>query len=373
MFFSVTENGREFVIDWSFAHSSPTSSTLDLNNFREFQIGCHCFQLEYWLTDMEVTLKLLLVESKSSTVGISRSHSSESESSAEGIALVIPFKSAISNLHYPRRVTASRNDKEFHIMERVVNGDEHRWGPVSLIDVGYLLMLHRPHPVWGLDTAVMKEARDQLVHVKVVIDFGPQMKKGEANVLESLGRLLKDGTGSDVNFIAQGEVISAHTLIIQSGSPVLAAMFQHNMTESSSRSVIIKDLEPSVFRQLLHYLYTGDAPQLEEEDMTEPLFIAADKYQIDSLKDWCESVLSKKINVDCAVRYLILSNFHSAEKLQEHCLKFIVDHNAVFWKRSDFRELCHNHPDLFYEATKKMNECRPSSAKDTSEDSNAVP
>ena len=251
-------------------------------------------------------------------------------------------------------------------MERVVSEEEHRWGPVSLFDVGYLLMLHRPHPLWGLDT-VLKEARDQQVHVKVVIDFGPQMRKGEANVLENLGRLLKDGTGSDVNFIAQGEVISAHTLIIQGGSPVLAAMFQHEMTESSSRSVVIKDLEPNIFRQLLHYLYTGDAPKLEDEDITEPLFIAADKYQIDSLKGWCESVLSKKINVDCAVRYLILANFHSAETLQEHCLEFIVEHNAVFWKRSDFRELCHNHPDLFYEATKRMNECSPKKDSSTSE------
>jgi hypothetical protein len=219
-------------------------------------------------------------------------------------------------------------------------------------------MLHRPHPVWGL-SAVLKEAKDLLIRLKVVIDFGPQMKRGEANVLENLGRLLKDATGSDVNFIAQGEVISAHTLIIKGGSPVLAAMFQHDMTESSSRSVVIKDLEPKVFRQLLHYLYTGDAPKIEDEDITESLFIASDKYQIDSLKDWCELVLSKKISVDCAVRYLILSNFHSAQKLQEHCLEFIVEHNAVFWKRSDFKELCHNHPDLFYEATKRMNQCRP--------------
>jgi BTB/POZ domain len=50
--------------------------------------------------------------------------------------------------------------------------------------------------------------------------------------------------------------------------------------EGRTKEVEIEDIEPSVLKEMLRYLYTGRAPNLDEDDMTEPLFLAADKYQI---------------------------------------------------------------------------------------------
>lgn len=61
-------------------------------------------------------------------------------------------------------------------------------------------------------------------------------------------------------------------------------MLDSDMKEGVSRIVVIDDTEPKVFSELIRYIYTGDAPHLENSDMTEPLFKAADKYQVDSLK-----------------------------------------------------------------------------------------
>ena len=58
---------------------------------------------------------------------------------------------------------------------------------------------------------------------------------------------------------------------------------------------------------MLRFLYTGNAPNIEEEEMTEPMFIAADKYQIEKLKNGCVSIMIKKLNVENAVRFLVLA------------------------------------------------------------------
>ena len=75
------------------------------------------------------------------------------------------------------------------------------------------------------------------IHFRVVLNYEPQLEKGKVDILNHLGRLLHSGKGADVEFIVQGEKMKGHTLILQGGSPVLAAMFQKDETKSA--------LEPS--------------------------------------------------------------------------------------------------------------------------------
>ena len=189
-------------------------------------------------------------------------------------------------------------------------------------------------------------------HFEIVMDFSPPLETAKENVLHYLANLLNSEKGSDVEFIVQGKKIRAHSFIIEGGSPVLASMFQHDMIESSNRSVIVKDVDPEVFQQLLHFLYNGDAPRIEEVKITEPLFIAADKYQVNLLKKWCSSLMLKKLDMENAVRYLILAHLHVDEKLQTDCLDFIAKKKADFYKRQDLKDLNRNYPDLFFEIAK---------------------
>ena len=188
----------------------------------------------------------------------------------------------------------------------------------------------------------------------VKVDCRPQMKTGEAAVLERLSRMLSSGERSDIQFVVKGTAIPAHSFIIEDSSPVLTAMFQHNTEEASNRSVTVEDIEPDVFRQLLHYLYTGDA-DVENEELTEPLYIAADKYQIHSLKYWCSSELSETVSNENAARLLAIAHLHSDENLLEECSNFIVGNKVVFFEREDFKLLSKSYPDLFFNITKLMN------------------
>jgi len=100
------------------------------------------------------------------------------------------------------------------------------------------------------------------IHFRLIIDHGQALSNGKVGILSHLALLLNSEKGSDIQFIVKGEKIPAHSLILEGGSPVFAAMFEHDMTESSSRTVVVEDIEPGVFRQLLHYLYTGEEPNI---------------------------------------------------------------------------------------------------------------
>jgi speckle-type POZ protein len=59
-------------------------------------------------------------------------------------------------------------------------------------------------------------------------------------------------------------------------------MFDTNMTESQTGKVVIDDFEPAVVHEMLTFIYTGDAPNIEVHSAD--LLAAADKYQIEGLK-----------------------------------------------------------------------------------------
>lgn len=77
-------------------------------------------------------------------------------------------------------------------------------------------------------------------------------------------------------------LLQVHKAVLATRSPVFAACFEHKMSESQSDRVIIDDVEPDVMKEMLRFMYTGTAPNLDR--MADTLLAAADKYQLDRLK-----------------------------------------------------------------------------------------
>lgn len=61
-------------------------------------------------------------------------------------------------------------------------------------------------------------------------------------------------------------------------SPVFAAMFEHEMEERKQNRVAIVDVDHEVLKEMLRFIYTGKAPNLEK--MADDLLAAADKVLI---------------------------------------------------------------------------------------------
>lgn len=65
------------------------------------------------------------------------------------------------------------------------------------------------------------------------------------------------------------------TFVLAARSPVFQAMFEHEMEERKHNRVDITDVDHEVLREMLRFIYTGKASNLEK--MADDLLAAADK------------------------------------------------------------------------------------------------
>ena len=196
---------------------------------------------------------------------------------------------------------------------------------------------------------------------EILINLKPDcvvsVKKGSKNVLEHLAKLWEQKTLSDVTFKCGEKLIKAHTLILASGSPVLAAMFQNNFKENWERMVVIKEFEVKVFENFLRYIYVGECDLLEKgggRNDVANLLVAADKYDVSSLKEECEIHLSKILSVENAVQYLELAHLHNAHKLHQSALNFMSKNAKAVCSRKDWMKIIKTYPELCFQATQLM-------------------
>ncbi|XP_047050815.1 BTB/POZ and MATH domain-containing protein 1-like [Lolium rigidum] len=153
-----------------------------------------------------------------------------------------------------------------------------------------------------------------------------------SNLHAHFGELMQSGAGADVTFLVAGESFMAHNkAVLAARSPVFMAEFFGQMVEKGSEHVQIKDMEASVFKALLQFIYTDTAPDFDQQQkeeaavMAQPLLAAADRYGMDRLKLICGDKLAGGIDVGTAVATLALAEQHGCEQLKDRCIEFIVN------------------------------------------------
>jgi speckle-type POZ protein len=134
-----------------------------------------------------------------------------------------------------------------------------------------------------------------------------------------LEELFNDMSLSDVSFNIGGREFPAHKNILSARSQYFAAMFKHPMKEQSTNKIKMEDIEPDVFQELLHFIYTGRVSKATMELMAAGLFIAADKYLLGELKKKCENYLIHHMSPNNCVVLLLHDDdlFNTAEPLKE--------------------------------------------------------
>ncbi|XP_048540084.1 BTB/POZ and MATH domain-containing protein 2-like [Triticum urartu] len=197
---------------------------------------------------------------------------------------------------------------------------------------------------------------------------------GEAllpDIHRHFGDLFQTNVGADVTFEVGGETIAAHRCVLAARSNVFRAQLFDPMKEGSTAttsSVIrIEDMEASIFRALLSFVYTDSFPAMHEDSMEEDkmshvvehgqgeeaaedkmpeaaeqglgeeavedetrvqwlqdLFVAADRYDLQRLKFICEKQLSELIGVRSVTSTLAMAERHHCRGLKEACIKFIL-------------------------------------------------
>ncbi|KAL6659257.1 hypothetical protein ACP70R_003297 [Stipagrostis hirtigluma subsp. patula] len=156
-----------------------------------------------------------------------------------------------------------------------------------------------------------------------------------SNIGEDFGKLLDEYEGADVTFSVGGEFFSANKIVLAARSPVFRAEFYGPMREARAQHVTIEDMLPTVFRALLHFIYTDSLPDMDDrkendyQEMIRHLLVAADRYAVDRLKLICQSILCKHLDVETVSSTLALAYQHNCDRLKDICLKFITGSNLM--------------------------------------------
>lgn len=160
-----------------------------------------------------------------------------------------------------------------------------------------------------------------------------------------LGELLQKGTGADVTFHVSGEKFAAHKAILASRSPVfMAELFGGMKEESSRRHIEVKGIKPEAFKAVLHFIYTGTAPELNKKgdgatSLAQHLLAGADRYGLDMLKHFCVVRLADCITVDTVATTLALAEQHGCSQLKASCIEFIAGYLDAVLETEGYKHL----------------------------------
>lgn len=191
------------------------------------------------------------------------------------------------------------------------------------------------------------------------------------------GSLLDSNEGVDVILNVGGERFHAHKLVLAARSSVFRSKLfddeldgEKNEVDQSEdlKEIVIDDIEPKVFKAMLHFIYRDslvDDCELDAsssggsifDTLAAKLLAAADKYDLARLKLLCESYLCKGISVVSVASTLALADSHHAMELKTVCLKFAAENLSAVIRTEGFDYLKDNCPSLQSEILRTVAGC----------------
>jgi len=182
--------------------------------------------------------------------------------------------------------------------------------------------------------------------------FNKNRQKCYKQLSQDLERNFNNTDYADCKIVCRERVFDCHMFMLSSRSPVFSAMFKNNMEEAASKRVEIKDLSPEVVEQMLFYIYTGNTPNLTQG--AGELLAAAEKYQLDQLKNMCEEKLCNSTSIENAVANLVLGDMYQAHHLKKMALSFVVKNMSSVIRTRDWRDRLICQPVLMTEVMEAM-------------------
>ncbi|XP_074100151.1 speckle-type POZ protein-like [Cotesia typhae] len=176
--------------------------------------------------------------------------------------------------------------------------------------------------------------------------------KPNNQLVQDYKQLLDSKAGSDVTLIAGDRKFKAHKSILIARSPAFSKMFSENQTQVLKVPIMIHDIEPEIFEKVLESIYTDEVSDLDEH--AEDLLEAADKLQLQSLKQMCEHSLSKTLRVDNAIVALSLAVQYNAKELIDYVADFIVSNAEQIVTTPEYSMMVEIQPELMSILFKKF-------------------
>lgn len=187
-----------------------------------------------------------------------------------------------------------------------------------------------------------------IAHASRLLDLEPDT--AGTQMLEMLEHAADIGPGQ-VTLVMKDGWLTCHTFPLIARSQVFRAMFNHDMRERKENKIDIDDMDVECGRSLLYYMYTG---RVQPGSNHRDLLFAAEKYHLQELKDYCESVLSEEIQLETCLELLLLADAQLAAKLKAAVQRFILQHRQEFLSIPGWDTCLESRPALFSQIFKAM-------------------
>ena len=221
--------------------------------------------------------------------------------------------------------------------------------------------------VWGPNATVMLPKNALKLRAEVLCtvlsldpdakphDFPPMLADGRAPPMK-YRRMYDFLVGRDFKLISEDESErKVHKFVLASSSPVFKNMLESNLEECQTGRCVISDMSTIILDEMLRFMYHVAL----ENDKTnaKELLKAADKYEINDLKELCEKLLIDELDMDNVVGLLLLAEPLTAVNLKNAGLKFLVANSNQALKNGIIKEVSEASSSLIVElleATMKL-------------------
>ncbi|KAK0091598.1 hypothetical protein PV326_002977 [Microctonus aethiopoides] len=154
---------------------------------------------------------------------------------------------------------------------------------------------------------------------------------------------------SDMTIVIDEREIPVHKIILAAYSPVFLAMFKANMIESVNKQIIVRDIQVSMMKKVIDFMYMGIIHPVPEICDLLSILQVADKYEIMALVTWCERKLVEKMKVENVLEILDKASEYGVLQLIKTAISFMVKNKSAIIKLEELKDLHRRKPEVLLE------------------------
>lgn len=143
------------------------------------------------------------------------------------------------------------------------------------------------------------------------------------------GLLFNNPYTSDVTFVFETENVEVygHQIILITGGPVFCTMFDnHQPSKHSTLRIKLNDITSTIFKEVIHYVYTNKFHNLTESNAIE-ILCGARNYGVAYLERALCDILLAKVTIENVCKYYDAS-FWLSNEFTEKCEEIIQQHTT---------------------------------------------
>ncbi|XP_064476473.1 actin-binding protein IPP-like [Ornithodoros turicata] len=142
-----------------------------------------------------------------------------------------------------------------------------------------------------------------------------------SKLLSNLNDLREKGKFCDVELVLDSKTFSSHKAVLAASCPYFEAMFSSGLSEVNQKSVEIRGVNPSIFEQLLSFIYKGEIHITQEncQDLLSP----ANMLGLSDVVQACCDYLQRELHPSNCVGIFRFAELHSCTNLKLEAKRFI--------------------------------------------------